>query len=150
MDRDQFLSLPVGIALGVLYDQMPQRMATVTVPQIPRSPKFDGRVSRKGGYCWMSEMDLSGLQYWLGRKQQDTKPEYAERNEKDVKALSFWIAWRTADPQSAWHGERNRQPVRAKHPSRDPELHQWEAKRDAAPSADDYSGSTGSEEGYEF
>lgn len=134
MTREEFLALPIGMQTAILFDQMPQRMASLPAPRVPLPPKFDGRVGRKGGFCWMSEMDLSGLQYWHGRKSQDTNPEYADRNAKDLKALEYWIQYRIADPQSAWYGERNRQPTRAKPPSRDPEIHPWE-KRDAAPQA---------------
>jgi hypothetical protein len=150
--RAEFLALPLGMQTAILFDQMPQRMAALQAPRVPLPPKFDGRVSRKGGYCWMSEMDLSGLQYWHGRKSEDTKPEFADRNAKDLKALSYWIEWRTADPQSTWSGERNRQPVRAKPPSRDPEIHQWEPKNtnNSAPSSDDYSGGASDDTSYGF
>lgn len=145
MDRDQFLSLPTGVALGILYDQMPQRMATVPVPQVPRAPKFDNRISRKGGFCWMSEMDLSGLRYWHGKKSEGGgDPKYAEKDAKTVSQLAYWIAYRTADPTSAWHGERNRQPTRAAAPSSQPQIHPWEPRNDApaltSATDDDYGG----------
>ena len=145
MKRDEFLALPLGMQTAILFDQMPQRMASLPLPRVPLPPKYDGRVSRKGGFCWMREMDLSGLQYFHSRKQQGSKPEYAERDAKDLKSLAYWIEWRITDPQSAWYGERNRQPTRAKPPSRDPEIHAWEKRADSPPSTGQQ---TGTDEDY--
>jgi hypothetical protein len=142
--RDEFLGLPTGIALGVLYDQMPQRMATVPKPPIPRPPKFDGKLSRKGGFCWMSEMDLDSLRYWHGKKSQGGKPEFADKDAKTTKELAYWIAWRLADPTTVWRGERFRVAVVAAPPSRDPAIHPWEKRGEQAPA----SGSTESDSDY--
>jgi len=137
MTREEFCALPPGIALGLIYD-VSQRIAALPVPPTVRPPKFDGRLSRKGGYCWMSEMDLGSLRYWFARKSEPGKPEFAEKDAKTAKELGYWIAWRTADPAAAWSGERNREPARGAPPSRDPQLHQWEPKAAApAPSSVD-------------
>lgn len=160
MTRDEFLALPVGIALGVIYDQMPQRMASVPAPPIPRPPKFDSKLSRKGGFCWMSEMDLNSLRYWHGKKSQGGNPEFAEKDAKIAKDLAFWIAWRLAEPTSVWRGERFRQPAVANAPSREPTIFPWEKRgepsqrsHDQGESDADYFGgsdsnSTGNEYGF--
>lgn len=143
MTKDEFLSLPVGIALGVIYDQMPKRMAEVAKPPIPRPPKFDSKLSRKGGFCWMSEMDLDSLRYWHGKKSQGGKPEFAEKDAKTTKELSYWIAWRLAEPTTAWRGERFRQPAVAAPPSRDPAIHPWEKRGDSGSQGAEQSESDG-------
>lgn len=122
------MSLPLGMQVVLLFDQMPQRMASVAMPPIPRAPKFDGRLSRKGGYCWMSELDLESLRFWHGKKSEPGKPEFAEKDAKTAKELGYWIAWRMGEPQAIWRGERNRQPAQAKAPSREPDVHPWEPR----------------------
>lgn len=145
MTRDEFLALPVGVALGVIYDQMPQRMSTVPRPPVPRPPKFDSKLARKGGYCWMSEMDIDSLRFWHGRKSQGGKPEYADKDAKTVRDLAFWIAWRLAEPLTIWKGERFKVPAVAAPPSREPTVHPWEKRGESAPAS---SGGSGSDEDY--
>ncbi len=140
MKREEFTSLPVGIALGILYDQMPGRLEHMAVPKSPMSPKYDQIIRRKNGYQWASETDLESLRFFLTLAQRPpTDEKYREKNEKNAKALSYWVAWREAEPRAVWTGERNRVPATAKPPTSKPEQHEWEA-RGNAPAAGDSSG----------
>lgn len=129
MNRSDFTSLPPGLALGVLFDVFERELADVERPKVPLPPKFDSRVPRKRGeYCWASEMLLADLIYWWKRFDSSAKENgpHADKDTKNAKALEYWIKWRRAFPFDVWSGERNRQPVRAFSPSREPELHAWE------------------------
>jgi hypothetical protein len=130
MTREEFAALPAPIALGLLYDIAAARLASVEAPQVPRAPKFDSRVSRKGGmFTWASEMLCADLEFWRKRNADaSSDPKYAEKNAKQAKALSYWVAYRTACPSDVWTGERDRQKVRAEPPSREPRLHAWESR----------------------
>ena len=90
-----------------------------------RAPKFDTSIIRKGGMVqFASETDLAGLMFWKGRADEPpSDPKYAESNAKQSKALSYWIAYRQAEPNAVWSGERNRQPVTARPPSGKPETY---------------------------
>jgi hypothetical protein len=126
--RDEFLALPPGLALGIVYDALGRQLFEVDAPAVPRSPKFDARQGRKGGYCWMSEMKLDSLQYWHGRAQEEAcgGGKYADKAHKSVMNLERWIAWRMAVGNEQWSGERNREQVTAQPPSDKPEIHSWD------------------------
>lgn len=135
MKREEFCALPLPIALGVLYD-VARKLADVPMPDVPRSPKYDGRLSRGSkGYCWMSEMDLESLQWWHTKTSESSANggQYAEKDGKTAANLAKWIAWRTVAPDATWHGTRGDVSVNAKPPSREPELHQWEERAPAGP-----------------
>jgi len=138
MTREEFLSLPAGVALSVLLDAWPslvQALDAIPKPQIARSPKFDQIIYRKGGATWASEYDAEGLRYWRDQKAASVESggQYAERDAKSVTALNYWIAWRAAFPDAVWSGERFREPVTAKAPSGKPTVYERQ-QRDAAPS----------------
>lgn len=129
MDRDEFTSLPPAIALGIVYDIAAKQLAGIEKPRLPGSPKFDSKLSRKGGmYVWVSEMLLDDIRYWHKRKSEETEGKYAEKSQKQARELAFWIKWRECYPTEVWRGERNRAPAVANPPSRDPEQHAWESR----------------------
>lgn len=137
MTRDEFAGLPLSIALGLLWDHaiVVDALEQVPAPQLPRPPKYDQPIYRKGGFQWASETDLESLVYWQERyfENAGSGGQYAEKDAKRAKSLGFWVTWRKAFPTAAWSGERNRVHVVAALPSRTPTLHQREA-REAAPS----------------
>ncbi len=125
MKRDDFTALPASLALGLVYDLLPQ-LANTEAPVAPRAPRFDSKLPRKGGmFCWASEVELASLIYWHDKSAAGTEGKYAEKNLKNAKALSYWVAYRRACPTEPWSGEREQQPVRASAPSRNPQLHAW-------------------------
>lgn len=133
MNRDEFCSLPPSVALGLLYDAYAKELVNVPVPKLPSPPKFDTRISRKGGmFVWASEMLLNDLKFWHERNAAGATDgsQYAEKNAKMAKALEYWIKWRIAYPTDVWFGERSQGratvKVRANPPSRDPEQYPWE------------------------
>ena len=82
-----------------------------------RAPKYDQKIFRKGGMCqYASELDISSLIYWRERAAEPGDPKYAEANAKNVKALDYWIAYRSACPDAVWSGERNKVQVTAQPP----------------------------------
>jgi hypothetical protein len=141
--KEEFCGLPLSVALGIMYDVAPDRFAKVPKPDVARPPKFDGRVSRKGGmFTWASEMLLADLEFWQKRNAAGASDgsQYAEKNAKNAKMLSYWVAYRQAFPAEQWSGERNRTRVTANAPSRDPEQHAWESRGDAPPASNTPSG----------
>jgi hypothetical protein len=128
--REDFCALPLPIALGVLFD-IAHKLADVPMPDIPRSPKYDGRLSRGSkGYCWMSEMDLESLQWWHAKTTESASRggQYAEKDAKTAATLGKWIAWRTVAPDATWRGTRGDTAATGQPPSREPQLHQWEER----------------------
>lgn len=150
MTPEEFFALPVAIQLKKLFDAYPQMAAKVMAGEpmrAPFAPKFDTRIRVKGGYIWASETSLESLRFWHGRAKSGGDPKYKEKNEKDAKALSFFIIWREWFPVERWTGERNRQQVTADPPSGKSTVREWEAKSDAPRATtatsfddDDYSG----------
>ncbi len=139
MNRDEFTSLPLRLALGVIYDAMPKRLGEMKAPEIPRPPKYDGRLSRgQKGYCWMSEMLLEDLQWWHGKKLEsaDGGGQYADKDRKTADTLAKWIVWRSLFPSDVWSGTRGDDRATGKPPSREPAMHQWES-RPATPAHED-------------
>lgn len=132
LTRAQFIHLA-----GQLYDALDGGSAQSAGAPMGdgRSPKFDTSISRKGGMVqFASETDLSGLIFWKGRADEPpSDPKYAESNAKQSKALSYWIAYRQAEPNATWSGERNRQPVTARPPSAKPETYPRGEQPAAAP-----------------
>lgn len=150
MTRDEWLALPPAIALAALYDLIPG-LATAPAPSVPRKPKYDSRLSKKGGYVWMSEMTAEDLKWWRGKKQEsvDGGGQYAEKDAKTLRAIDGFLAWREVFPHDVWWGIRGDGRVTARPPSRDPIVHEWDNSGGqrrggtvggsrAAPAADDY------------
>ena len=132
LTRAQFIHLA-----GQLYDALDGGSAQGAAAPMGdgRAPKFDTSIARKGGMVqYASETDLSGLIFWKGRADEPpSDPKYAESNAKQSKALSYWIAYRQAEPSAVWSGERNRQPVTARPPSAKPETYPRGEQQAAAP-----------------
>lgn len=131
ISREQFMA-----AAGVFYDMIANGGGAPSAGGTGdgRSPKFDTAIHRKGGMIqWASECSLKELSYWreqAGRPPSD--PKYAEKNAKQAKSLDYWIAYRRAEPNATWTGERNRATVTAKPPSDKPAQYQ----KDATPAPD--------------
>lgn len=128
MKRDEFTSLPVSVALGLIYDMARAKLEPMPRPQVPLPPKFDGRISRKGGFHWMSELVLDDLKWWLEKKRESALGggEYAERDGKIATALEKWSAWRELYPNDRWRGKRGDDFVTAEAPSKPPPFREWD------------------------
>ena len=139
MDRATFTALPVGVALGLLYDATPG-LAAMPVPELVKPPRYDRRVYRKGGFCWASEMLAADLRYWQGRKAESAASgsQYAEKDAKEVEALGKFIAWREQNPSEPWSGTRGNDELTAAPPSKFPKLHESTGPRRAAPPSDEF------------
>jgi hypothetical protein len=113
MNRSDFTGLPTSVALGVLWDHIPElrdRLADVLVPKVPFPPKWDTMIFRSDGVQYASEMDVRGLKYFHLRSTESADKEY-------------WIAWRLVEPTARWTGERNHETVTADAPSAKPTVH---------------------------
>jgi hypothetical protein len=138
MTKDEFLSLPASVALGILLDgsaKLGEIVANTEKPRGPLMPKFDRRIYRKGGFVWASESSLESLTYWLGKKREGAASgsEWAAKDAKEAEQLARWVAYRTWYPATVWLGTRgDNEGVRAAAPSKSPKLHATEP-REAAP-----------------
>lgn len=135
MNREEFARLPLSQALGVLYDANVKgySLESIVAPEPPRParmPQYDQRMSTRGGYCWASECDMSQLQYYLSRAlKPSTDPKYTIKNERDAKAIAYFIAWREQNPNAIWTGERyGLGVVDAASPSSRPRVTEWEPR----------------------
>lgn len=142
MTPDEFNALPPAHAQRVVLQLLAEllsvskvgaALAHIEAPKQPRSPKYDFRIRRKGGYAWASETDLDGLRFWCGKYRESAAQggEYAEKDEKNAEKLQYWIAWREVSPKEQWTGQRNDDVVTAAVPSHKPRIYEWEAKRTA-------------------
>lgn len=131
MTRDEFCSLPAAVALGIVYDLARPKLDAMPKPRLPLPPKFDGRLARKDGFVWISEMDLNSLEWWLGKKSEAAQrdDQYAERNRKTADTLAKWVEWRKLFPNERWNGTRGDDRVTADAPSREPQVHDWDNKK---------------------
>ncbi len=128
MTRDEFINLPLKLALAVIWDMGgSKRLEQMRAPEIPRSPRYDGRLGRQGGFVWYSEMDLESLRWWHKAKSESAQKDdqYAERNGKAAAALAKWVEWRELFPAERWRGTRGDDKVTAAAPSREPQLNEW-------------------------
>lgn len=127
MQRDEFCGLPTAIALGLIYDMARAKLEPMPMPRVPQPPRYDGRIGKTGGFVWMSEMDLSSLEWWLAKKTESSLQDnqYAERNGKTADTLAKWVEWRKLFPNERWNGTRGDQRVTAEPPSREPKLQEW-------------------------
>lgn len=137
MTREQFCALPLSVALGIIHDciKMESFGPIEMAPEYraPMAPKFDQKLRTKGGYMWASECSLRELEYQHGFLTRPGKPEYAEKNAKAAKGVSFWLEWRRAFPSEVWSGERNRVQCTAAPPRGKPQVHPWEDRDAPAP-----------------
>ena len=127
MNKAEFCELPPGIALGIVYDLLQREIEGMPKPFVPRPPKFDGKLTRQGGFWWMSEMDLNSLVYWQGKKRESAQSgsQWAEKDQKVADLLSKWIEWRKLFPEQRWSGTRGDDRMTAAAPSREPALNKW-------------------------
>lgn len=127
MTREEFCDLPLKTALGIIFDLERQRLESVPKPDIPRSPKYDDRLPRKGGFVWMSEMLVADLIWWRAKKQESVESggQYADKDAKTVSRLDKWIAWRALFPTETWSGTRGDNRATAAPPSKEPKLNPW-------------------------
>jgi len=134
MERSEFTALPVGVALGLLFDATPG-LASVPAPELVRAPRYDRRVYRKGGFTWASEMLLADLHYWHKRKWESANGggQYAEKDQKEALELGKFIAWREQSPNEPWSGTRGSDEVTAAPPSKFPKLNESTGRRNAPP-----------------
>jgi hypothetical protein len=126
--KDEFCALPAPLALGVLFDIAHAKLENIPAPPIPRSPKYDGKLTRKKGeFCWLSEMTIEDLEWWCNKKRESAAAggQYADADAKAVGRLEQWIQWRRLFPYAIWSGKRGDDMASAAPPSRSPQLHKW-------------------------
>jgi hypothetical protein len=137
MTRDELLALPPNVAIKVLLQalaktvpSLPQELARIDAPKTPRPPKYDLRISRKGGYQWASETDLEGLRWWLNRFEVSAAEggQYSDKDAKRAEKLRYWVDWRECYPDTPWSGQRNDEPCKASAPVAKPAVHEWEPR----------------------
>lgn len=134
MDRATFAALPVGVALGLLFDANPG-LAAMQAPELVKPPRYDRRVYRKGGFVWASEMLCADLIWWREKKRESAASgsQYAEKDAKEAEALSKFVAWREQSPSEPWSGTRGNEDVTAAPPSKFPRLNENTGRRNAPP-----------------
>ncbi len=106
MTEDEFYALPLGFKCDTLAKIMPGfagRIESLEVPKVPRAPKYDFKMWRRGGHQWASETSLEGLTYWrdLAIKSAASGGDYAEKDQKKADQLKFWTDYRQAFPETA-------------------------------------------------
>lgn len=132
MTKDELLALPPALALSVLVDalgeKVAERLADMKLPKVPRAPRFDAKVNRKGGFMYASEMDLESLIWWKNRFETSAADggKYASKDAKRADQLAYWIEWRRVCPTERWTGQRNDEVATAAAPSGKPAVHEWE------------------------
>jgi hypothetical protein len=134
MTSEEFNALPVAVQVRLLVQvlKLGDKLAGLEAPKVPRSPKYDARISRKGGYQWASETDLEGLRWWFNRFTASAADggQYSEKDAKRAEKLAYWVAWREVAPDARWTGQRNDEVATAAAPSSKPKVHEWEERRD--------------------
>jgi hypothetical protein len=133
MNRAEFLGLPVATQVRLLVEvlKLDKELAMLgEPPRAPRPPKYDCRISRKGGYQWASETDLEGLRWWFNRFTTSAADggQYAEKDQKRADKLAYWVAWREVAPDARWTGQRNDTVCTAQPPVAKPRVHEWEPR----------------------
>lgn len=136
MTPDEFLALPDALRWKAFLEVSPKleaALAHVEAPKVPRSPKYDMKLPKKGGYVWASELALENLQWYLqtaleGAEKPDN--QYAEKDAKRAEKLRYWVEWRLTEPSKPWRGERgfddDAHQVTAEAPSHQPQWHEWD------------------------
>src|SRR5688572_22743912 len=108
MTRDELCSLPPAMAIKIIVEllgtEFAQQLAGMETRKAPRPPRFDARISRKGGFQWASETDLEGLRWWLNRFEASANEggQWASKDARRAEKLSYWVAWREVYPDVAW------------------------------------------------
>lgn len=128
MNREEFASLPLGLALGLIYDMLPG-LASVQAPTPRERPKYDLKISAGSGQVvYASECDVSQLTWYRDRSQRsvDSGGQYAEKDAKLLGNLERWLAWRADDPVSQWVGVRGDDVVTAAAPAARPQRYPWD------------------------
>lgn len=130
MTKDEFCSLPVELALSIIWDVASQRLRDMPAPPVPRRPKYDGRLGRDGGFVWYSELDFESLDFWQKKNAENAAQggRYAERNGKTARALEKWVTWRRHFPHDQWRGIRGEDKAVAALPVREPTVNKWQEK----------------------
>jgi hypothetical protein len=131
MTRDDFVTLPLQTALGLIWDVDSSKLQQMDRPSVPKSPKYDDRFpKKKGSFVWVSEMTLEDLTWWRGKKAESAASgsEWAEKDAKWVTKLDKWIEWRRLFPSEVWSGTRGEDRATATPPTREPALHAWPAR----------------------
>lgn len=128
MKREDFVALPLSLALGLIWEHAPglsSALADKTCPIPARPPRYDNAIFRSEGVQYASEMDVRGLQYFRMRSLEsaDKGGKWAEKDRKRATALEYWIAWRLVEPNTAWTGDRNHETVTAAVPSSKPTIY---------------------------
>lgn len=141
MTKEEFLSLPPTIAMGLIYDvsaAVQKALADKEKPRGPLGPKYDHRLRRKNQrYVWASEATLESLVWELGRAKAEASEggQWADKAAKNATTLERWVNWRTWYPNDRWQGTRGDVEVSAMPPSKHPQMHDWE-QRTARPRSD--------------
>lgn len=94
-----------------------------------QAPRYDFKISRKGGYQWASESDLEQLQFWCARFSNPTDPRWADRDKDRARKIEYWVRFREADPYSRWKGTRGNFEVTANQPTNKPTIFPWDGPR---------------------
>ncbi len=133
MSPDTFYSLPPAIALRILVEgsaKLREIVEASEAPKVPRPPRFDQRISKKGGFMWASECTLDDLTWWFNHKTERAAAggAYAEKDAKLAKSLDYWVQWRRVEPIAPWSGERNHEAVTACAPSGKATVYEWEPR----------------------
>jgi hypothetical protein len=128
MNKEEFAKLPLGTALGLLYDLVPG-LAAIQAPAARERPKYDTKISAGSGQVvYASECDASQLQWYrdLSQRSIDSGGQYAEKDAKLAARLDAWLAWRADDPTSAWVGVRGDDVCTAQAPCSRPQRVPWD------------------------
>lgn len=138
MTKEEFVALPVGLALAALFDATPE-LADVPAPRVPFPPKYDLRLPRKGGYLWASECSLSSLQWWQRHKRERAAEggQYADKDNALADKLDRWITWRMACPTERWSGLQGDGTVTSPAPVERPSVREYERRTEYAKAQDD-------------
>lgn len=132
MTRDEFNKLPPAMQLKVLARVVFEReaLADINVGKKPLPPQYDARIYRSGGFQWVSETSLEGLNFWCNKARDGVARggEYADKDAKRVKELERWITWREWFPADLWSGMRNDETTTAAPPADRPAIHQYQAR----------------------
>lgn len=132
MTREEFLAMPVTIQVRLLLDmlKLDKELASREAPKPVRSPKYDMRISRKGGYQWASETDLESLRWWSNRYTSSAAEcgIHADKDFKKAEKIAYWVAYREAYPDAVWTGQRNDDVCTASAPTGKPRVHEWEPR----------------------
>ena len=101
LSPEEFAALPSAMALKLLagHPSIAKYLATLDLPKVPRCPKYDLKIYRKGGYMWASETDLERLKFWRQRSLDSAAKggQYADKDTKQAERLKYFIEFRTVE-----------------------------------------------------